>query len=212
MAAAFKGTSLSMESTYAIKYSLQKLIIFIQNFFKKLRDEGYFSKDVPADLIALLALYMPILREEVYHFVRTWNSHTIRKQPNRPNILTGKPYMLYNHPGDHVRNWGLEFDAELLRTIGSEARDWDVDAYLPAETLQWCEGQLHILGFNRITAKLATSEDRTAPFVDVYLELRRAIREHIESGVAPQLSTLQNPVGAHTWQVSSSPYKLIGFN
>lgn len=152
---------------------------------------------------------MPILRDEVCHFVRTWNSHTIRKQPNRPNIVTGKPYMLYNHPGNHVRNWGLEFDAELLHTIRSEVEDWDVDAYLPAETLQWCENQLHILGFNRITAKLATAEDRTAPFVNVYLELRRAVREHIESGVAPQLGMLQNPVGARNWGVSFSCTSLL---
>lgn len=41
---------------------------------------------------------MPILRREVFSFVKTWNYHKIRRQKNRPNCVPGQPWVLYHHP------------------------------------------------------------------------------------------------------------------
>jgi hypothetical protein len=53
-----------------------------------------FSKDSLSDQIAILYLYLPLIRTELANFVRLWNVNRIRTQPKRPSALTGKPYML----------------------------------------------------------------------------------------------------------------------
>lgn len=40
---------------------------------------------------------MPILRKRVQAFTRQWNDHPIQKQPSRPYMVKGKPYMNYKH-------------------------------------------------------------------------------------------------------------------
>ena len=45
---------------------------------------------------------MPLIREEIFNFVDSWNNHKIRKQRNS----TGRPCMLYFHPPDGVENFG----------------------------------------------------------------------------------------------------------
>lgn len=83
-----------------------------------------FRSNSLADQIALLAIYMPIIRAEVASFIRTWNVHYIRKQKNRPHVVHGKPYMNYHLPSDGVRNLGLPVDQELLKTLQNEVKDW----------------------------------------------------------------------------------------
>ena len=130
-----------------------------------------------------------------------WNAHSIRKQKSRPNAVTGKPYMLYHHPGPNVQDWGLSFNEDRLRTMKQDVQDWDIDAYLPHETLQWCQNVLHSIGFNYSTAVLPTDQDRTAPFLNIYLQFRARVQEHIQRGNSPQLSLLEPPIGAQNWQV-----------
>ena len=61
---------------------------------------------------------MPILRQEIQAFARMWNCHTIRKQPNRPHAVHGKPYMLYNWPqAPGIQKMSLKSDAELLSQL-----------------------------------------------------------------------------------------------
>ena len=47
----------------------------------------------------MLAIYMPIIQEALRHFTRIWNIHRIRKQPNRPNCVSGQPIRNYQYPG-----------------------------------------------------------------------------------------------------------------
>ena len=47
---------------------------------------------------------MPLIREEISNFVDSWNNHKIRKQLNRINHPTGRPFLLYFHPPDGVEN------------------------------------------------------------------------------------------------------------
>jgi hypothetical protein len=76
------------------------------------------------DQIALFAIYIPVLRAEVFSFVRTWNSHHIRKQSERPHVVHGKPYMNYNHPSEGVFNHGSPIDCELLRELQKDVKEF----------------------------------------------------------------------------------------
>lgn len=161
-----------------------------------------------ADQISLYAIYIPILREELYSFVRLWNSHTIRKQNNRPNAVVGKPFMLYHHPGSHVQNWGVPFDNEQLRTIKERIGSWDIDEYLPQETLEWCSAALQSMGYDSTIAACSIPTDRTIPYLNIYLQLREKINFHIQNQFQPKLSLLNPPTGARNWRVSTS-YDII---
>jgi hypothetical protein len=39
----------------------------------------------------MLAVYMPIVREAAMGYKDLWNIHRIRRQPNRPNAISGQP-------------------------------------------------------------------------------------------------------------------------
>jgi hypothetical protein len=70
---------------------------------------------------------MPILRQEIQGFARMWNSHTIRRQPNRPNAVHGKPYMLYNWPQAPVaRDYGLKPDLGLLSELEGQTAAYGI--------------------------------------------------------------------------------------
>lgn len=112
--------------------------------------------------------------------------------------------MLYHYPGSHVQNWGVPFDSEQLRTIKEGVGEWEIDAYLPSETLSWCKGVLESIGFDSSSAAQSLPVDRTTPYLDVYLHLRRQAQFHIENQFQPLLSLLSAPVGARNWQVSTS--------
>jgi hypothetical protein len=107
--------------------------------------------------------------------------------------------MLYNYPGTHVQNWGVSFDPNQLRTIKEGVQGWEIDAYLPAETLKWCKDALQSLDFNPQAAPL----DRTTFYRDIYIQLREKAQFHTQNNFNPALSLLQSPVGARNWQVSA---------
>lgn len=139
-----------------------------------------------------------MIRQEVYDFVRLWNSHSIRPQKNRPNSVSGKPYMLYNYPGHEIKNWAVPYDKDQFRTIKDKVVHWDIDAYLPLETLTWCQTFLDSIQFHYSR----NIGDRTKPFYSVYLRLRNAIATHVRSEINPQLSLLPTPIGAYNWEGS----------
>lgn len=87
-------------------------------------EQGLFSSGNLSDQIALFAIYIPIIRAEVFSFVRTWNSHYIRKQKNRPYVIHGKPYMNYNHPPEGVVNYGLSINNELVKELQKDIEEW----------------------------------------------------------------------------------------
>lgn len=72
---------------------------------------------------------MPIIREEVFHFVRVWNRHQIRRQSNRPLLPTGRPYILYNYPqydttGNLVQNYGQIPNASILQELSKNVAEY----------------------------------------------------------------------------------------
>jgi hypothetical protein len=103
-----------------------------------------------------------------------------------------------------VQNWGVSFDEEQLRTIKRDIGEWEIDGFLPPETLEWCNGVLESLGFDSQDAARSLPTDRTAPYLDVYLQLRRRAEFHIQNQFQPILSLLTTPTGARSWRVSIS--------
>lgn len=57
---------------------------------------------------------MPLIRNEVFHFIKIWNRHSIRPQKNRPKLPTGSPYLIYQYtpslPEFDVQDYGLTPD------------------------------------------------------------------------------------------------------
>ena len=125
-----------------------------------LQDINLFSKDRTADMIAMSAIYIPILRREIRSFIETWNSHRIRKQKNRPNAIVGKPSMLYMCPPEGTRDYMQPLSHNEYERIRSETPPWDIDAVLPALTQQWCDIQLSDMGFNPHTAYMNSAAER----------------------------------------------------
>lgn len=80
--------------------------------------------DELADRIALYEVFLPLVRQDMSSYVRTWNSHQIRKQKKRPAVIPGKPWMLFNHPPGDLQSHGLPFQEDLRRTIGAQVFEW----------------------------------------------------------------------------------------
>ena len=174
-----------------------------QAVLAELKQQNLFGRTNKADRIAMAAVYLPIIREEIYAFVRMWNAHSMRKQKGRPNVVVGRPNMLYWHPGDHVENFGTPYDEQTWSAADRELGEWDVDAVFPPETQAWCTRQLEEIGFNPLCARLDDASERDAPFRDVYLAMRTKAQEHILSYAAPTLELIKNPIGAFDWVVCS---------
>lgn len=175
-------------------------------YFKNLEQENLFSAARTADQITLFAVYFPVLREEIYSYVNIWNAHKIRPQRNRPNAVVGRPYMLYYNPPTGTENFGTPYDHEMHENLVSHLPPWDVTAFLPVETYEWCENQLKLIGFNPYEARLQTLNERESPFRDIYTQLRVQVVRHIHSGEQPILSLLPHPVGSWEWNVGIVRY------
>ncbi|OXV10153.1 hypothetical protein Egran_02085 [Elaphomyces granulatus] len=181
-----------------------------RDYFLRLSDDNLYHPDSLVDRITLLAIYMPILREEVHAFVRLWNVHKIRRQPNRPNCVVGQPLMLYHWPKDDVQNHGLAPDRELLRELQRDVGDWDIDEYLPTQTKNWCRGQL--LGLGCPSGRVNMDQffpDGSRAHCEMYLQLREIVREHIISGEEPVLEESMRPTGAWNWQSLAQDTSLV---
>ena len=97
-------------------------------FFRTLRLSNKFSKDVLADRIALLAVYLPTIRTEVAYFVDQWNTHPLRKQSNRPNSVQGRPRTLFYKPKEGIRDYRLAVHEPTLTRLRRDVEDWGKSA------------------------------------------------------------------------------------
>lgn len=110
--------------------------------------------------------------------------------------------MLYNNPEPHVKDGGIPYDPQRLDDLDNHLPKWDMSAYLPEATLQWCTRTLLELGFDPYTPNIRSFADREEPFKNVYLQLRELVRDHIVQGLEPTLSLLPNPTGSWEYEVS----------
>ena len=84
---------------------------------------GLFT-DSESDKIALFFVYSPIIRTEIYNFVRLWNTHRIRYQKNPPSLPTGKPSVLYFTPPARVQDYQCSPNRTLLAELQEEVSAW----------------------------------------------------------------------------------------
>ena len=52
-----------------------------QIFFGELKVKGIFTGS-ELEVLAIQALYMPLIRKEIFNFVDSWNNHKIQEQGN----------------------------------------------------------------------------------------------------------------------------------
>ena len=83
-------------------------------------EQQLYDKNNPIDRITFLALYMPIVREEVEKYVELWNLHAIRKQPKRPNAVIGKPKVNYLYLKDGTIHYGWLIVTEITNGVNQE--------------------------------------------------------------------------------------------
>lgn len=66
---------------------------------------------------------MRMLRKEVRVFVESWNNHKIRKQRNRPNSVSGRPWFLYEHP-EPMMDYKQPVNADMLAVVGRSVEEF----------------------------------------------------------------------------------------
>jgi hypothetical protein len=179
-----------------------------------MREGLFLSKDSIPDQVAILALYMPLIRQRIKSWVELWNIHTIRKQKNRPDAITGVPYMNYFHPRPtsqdreaiQDRKCVLDTESELIQRLQQDVQEWDPDQYLPPSTLSWCQAQLQEVGIELVGTPFDPEEpllrllgDPQQPYRAVYERLRTRAYAYWNSGQEPVLALCEKPVGASNW-------------
>ncbi|KAB8212699.1 hypothetical protein BDV33DRAFT_211000 [Aspergillus novoparasiticus] len=199
------GTSTANQRIEAWWGQLTKSSIYRwREYFQSLNAAGDYDRTLYSDRIAILAIYIPIIRHSIHEFARLWNVHSIRRQRNRPYSISGKPVKLYFFPSDDVRDYGTEPDAEILDDLTTKITEYDVDQYLPKDTLNWCTEQLKQLGCkDGIIKGSAIFSDGSRAHAEIYLQLGDRIRAHMASEELPVLELLPTPVdnwfsGSHT--------------
>lgn len=113
----------------------------VKQYFDDLHGLGLFN-NTNADRIALLYIYFPLIRNEIYKFVDLWNSHKIRFQKNRPALPTGKPIVLYNTPDKGIRDYAFNPNRDVLQELQKEVECWGM---LNLQALSYCSLELILL-------------------------------------------------------------------
>ena len=73
----------------------------------------------------MLAIFLPILRDEIHAYVEIWNSHTIRRQKERPHHVPGKPKVNYFFSMKNgVEDCGRPIDPELVARLRADTAEW----------------------------------------------------------------------------------------
>jgi hypothetical protein len=74
----------------------------------------------------MLAIYMLIIQEAAIAYKNLWNCHKIRKQPNRPNAVTGQPMVLYHYPNPEVKSYRQPINKEFISELQASLQEWGV--------------------------------------------------------------------------------------
>ena len=72
----------------------------------------------------MLVVYMPIIRDAAHSYVELWNHHQIRKQPNRPNAVTGQPILLYHYPPSGIESYEVPIDQNYMAQVEASLEEW----------------------------------------------------------------------------------------
>jgi hypothetical protein len=180
-----------------------------RDFFGRLDTAGEWGKKNLCDRIALIAVYLPIIRRGIQSFINTWNTHYIRAQRGRPHHVKGVPHANYFW-ADEVENGAVELPQELHRAMAAKTAEWDMDAYLPSETMDFCTSALRRLGFDPLQPPVVDwgeldDQHVQDPYIEIYRALRDVIDCHQNSHHQPTLGLLAKPCGAWNWVPDEGP-------
>jgi hypothetical protein len=178
-----------------------------------LKHEGLFlSKDSIPDHVALLAIYMPQIRQRVQSWTSTYNIRPIRAQKNP--LITGKPIFNYFHsasrePPVEDQKRPINPGSPLIQQLQRDMQEYNLDEYLPPLTLAWCRVKLQEIGqvlglpvgtdFDPENPPLDLRGDPKQPYRVVYEYLRARAYDHLISGEEPILGVCEKPYGAANW-------------
>lgn len=87
---------------------------------------------------------MPLIRSATFAYKDLWNLHTIRKQPNRPNAISGQPYQLYHYPKPEVKSYGRPIDQEFVSDLYKSFDEWGKFLTALLSTLLFCLPRFYI--------------------------------------------------------------------
>lgn len=135
---------------------------------------------------------MDEIRTELIQFVHMWNSHTIRRQPNREHVISGQPTVLYHSlDSDLANNFAEKFSPDRFRScqnlFGQDHKK--LDEFLPKETMEICWNIIYSTIGHFPTPKTNTEY----PWVDEYKLLRDNLKQYILDRHEPRLSLLDHP-------------------
>jgi hypothetical protein len=160
----------------------------LRQFFQKLEADGNFFKNA-VDITAMRFIYMPIVRANVAHYVKTWNLHKIRRQRNRPYLPSGTPLQMYNHP-----NTGEQMaerpNGRVLDKLDEKVASYNLDEYIPSDLFDRCSAIVSSAGFNLPVQYVDDHKE-------AYLVLRAELYSLQRAGLPIEL--LEVPTGAMDW-------------
>ncbi|KAJ5745071.1 hypothetical protein N7520_004675 [Penicillium odoratum] len=187
---------------------LQKTCLFIyRHYFMILRESHLFSAANITDQVALLAIYMPLIRRHVSEYIKDHNSFPIRPQKNRLGCVTGIPLVNYDFPPPG-KQYKCEVSEETYQILYENVAPWDPIEYLPPATLAWCSTQLNDIipgGFDPENPPLYRPGDNPLqPYRSVYEQLRIRALDHEDSGMQPKFSVCDKPLDGYNWRNSGA--------
>ncbi|KAJ5751581.1 hypothetical protein N7520_008498 [Penicillium odoratum] len=157
--------------------------------------------------VALLAIYMPLIRRHVSEYIKDHNSFPIRPQKNRLGCVTGIPLVNYDFPPPG-KQYKCEVSEETYQILYENVAPWDPIEYLPPATLAWCSTQLNDIipgGFDPENPPLYRPGDNPLqPYRSVYEQLRIRALDHEDSGMQPKFSVCDKPLDGYNWRNSGA--------
>jgi hypothetical protein len=175
-----------------------------REYFQELEADGLWDEDSLSSRIALLAVYIPILRRILHRFVEQWNHHRIRRQKNRPHVVPGQPYVLYYYP-EVAQNFQQVISPDHLADFKADIGGFDIDEYLPRDTLAWCTTKLQSWGHGNVGGEDVHPRTGQRVHKDAYLRLRNAIDQQVQNGNGEGLSLCTPPTGARDYIPPPAP-------
>jgi hypothetical protein len=167
------------------------LISWIRNTFINLNVSRAWVHDELPSCIALVYIFMPLIRFSMETFVQQWNAHHIRKQNNRRHVVSGKPWVLFEMPDPSS---AVDCRVQLDQPTCKRLRDildldpYDMDEYLPASMMELCSTLLE--GFVQTEENV---QDR--PCFHQYWYLKDQLERHENKKAQPILSVRRHPTG-----------------
>lgn len=178
-------------------------LISDQRYFDGLASTGLWSGNT-ADTIALLFVYMPIIRQEIYGYADLWNAHAIRRQAGRPAVVPGKPVVLYFHPPAPTADYGSVVPENRLQQLLQTVEAYEPNEYLPTATMQFCQNifdshalELQIQDDGGLDYTIVIGEPPVFLHQVAYIFLRDSLSQHLADGNELPMSEI--PRGAYNW-------------